>query len=388
MLRPVYLHGPPVAWQIWSTNSLINRSTSVLAYFWLMRSSFSWRSTTTRTTPVMASVPPKRSYRERTTVPPPLCCSHQRTRTGSLAPGPKLDATPKLLQSATIPLPDVLTPTQVPPQSGACVSASSRRPERASPRQLVLQPDFALDRELYLPRSRAIGNARCAAAGVLERITFTRLRWSAWRPPPASRPDLPLPAASQTTMTSAGAQASSGLAEPQGPQCAIWVEPGGPRRTGHARRSWPSSWRTAPYFAAFVSDRGDEFFDQFTERYRALLAEQEVGTCTFYVLVAGDGSVLGQINLVLSEDGTAEPGYRVAQHIASRGVATATVQELCRKAAQHGLHTLKAATARENVASQKILTIAGSIPVGPAGSAHLGGKPGTRYHRDPTTGSP
>jgi hypothetical protein len=28
------------------------------------------------------------------------------------------------------------------------------------------------------------------------------------------------------------------------------------------------------YFAAFVSDRGDEFFDQFTDRHSALLAEQ------------------------------------------------------------------------------------------------------------------
>src|SRR5215469_8373147 len=75
MLRPVYLHGPPVAWQIWSTNSLISRSLLVLANFRLMRSSFSWRSTTARTTAVMASVPPSRSYRERSTVPPPVVLS-------------------------------------------------------------------------------------------------------------------------------------------------------------------------------------------------------------------------------------------------------------------------------------------------------------------------
>jgi hypothetical protein len=31
------------------------------------------------------------------------------------------------------------------------------------------------------------------------------------------------------------------------------------------------------YFAASISDRGDEFFDQFTERYNTLLAEQEAG---------------------------------------------------------------------------------------------------------------
>src|SRR6266700_6511941 len=98
------------------------------------------------------------------------------------------------------------------------------------------------------------------------------------------------------------------------------------------------------YFAASVSDRGDEFFDQFTERHGALLAEQEAGIGAFYVLVAGDGSVLGRFNLYRFEDGTAELGYRVAQHVAGHGVATATVRELCRlAAARHGLLTLKAA---------------------------------------------
>jgi ribosomal-protein-alanine N-acetyltransferase len=141
------------------------------------------------------------------------------------------------------------------------------------------------------------------------------------------------------------------------------------------------------YFAAFVSDRGDEFYDQFTDRHSALLAEQEAGLCAFYVLVAEDGSVLGRFNLYDFENGTANLGYRVAQHAAGRGVATATVRELCRlAAARHGLRTLRAATARENAASQKVLTKAGFVPVGPADPAHLGGKPGTRYQRDLAAG--
>lgn len=69
------------------------------------------------------------------------------------------------------------------------------------------------------------------------------------------------------------------------------------------------------YFAASVSDRGDDFFAQFTDRYNALLAEQEAGICAFYVLVAEDSSVLGRFNLVDIEDHTAELGYRVAQHV-------------------------------------------------------------------------
>ncbi|MFD3479203.1 GNAT family N-acetyltransferase [Streptomyces sp. NPDC058695] len=137
------------------------------------------------------------------------------------------------------------------------------------------------------------------------------------------------------------------------------------------------------YFAASVSDRGDTFFDQFTDRYRALLAEQEAGICAFYVLVAEEGSVLGRFNLYDLEDGAARLGYRVAERIAGRGVATATVRELCRlAAARHGLRTLRAATARQNAASQKVLTKAGFVPVGPADPAHLGGEPGTWYQRD------
>ena len=141
------------------------------------------------------------------------------------------------------------------------------------------------------------------------------------------------------------------------------------------------------YFAGFISDRGDEFFDHFTERHRALLAEQGAGCGAFYVLVAEDGSVLGRFNLYYLKDGIAELGYRVAQHAAGRGLATATVRELCRLAvARHGLQTLRAATAHTNAASQQVLTKAGFVPAGPADPAQLGGKPGTWYQRDLTAG--
>ena len=156
---------------------------------------------------------------------------------------------------------------------------------------------------------------------------------------------------------------------------------------GHAPAVLAFELANRAYFAASVSDRGDEFYDQFTDRHSALLAEQEAGICAFYVLVAEDGSVLGRVNLYHFQDGTAELGYRVAQNVAGRGVATATVRELCRlAAARHGLRTLRAATARENAASQKVLTKAGFIPVGPADPAHLGGKPGTWYQRDLAAG--
>jgi RimJ/RimL family protein N-acetyltransferase len=137
------------------------------------------------------------------------------------------------------------------------------------------------------------------------------------------------------------------------------------------------------YFAASISDRGDEFFEQFTERHSALLAEQEAGVSAFYVLVDEDGSVLGRFNLYELKDATAKVGYRVAQHVAGRGVATATLRELSRlAAARYGLRVLTAATSSENVASRKVLTKAGFVPVGPADPADIGGKQGTLYRRD------
>jgi [ribosomal protein S5]-alanine N-acetyltransferase len=137
------------------------------------------------------------------------------------------------------------------------------------------------------------------------------------------------------------------------------------------------------YFAAWVSDRGDEFFDQFSDQYSALLAEQEAGISAFYVLVAEDGSVLGRFNLYDLKDGAARLGYRVAEQVADRGVATGSVRELCRiAAARHGLRTLRAATSHDNAASQKVLAKAGFVPAGPAAPADLGGKSGTWYQRD------
>jgi ribosomal-protein-alanine N-acetyltransferase len=151
-------------------------------------------------------------------------------------------------------------------------------------------------------------------------------------------------------------------------------------RADHAPAVLAFELANRAYFAIFISDRGDAFFDQFTEGYNALLADQEAGTCAFHVLIGEDGTVLGRFNLFDLEDGKAELGYRVAQHVAGRGVATATVQELCRlAAAQYGLRTLRAATTYDNVASQKVLTKAGFVPAGPA---EPGGRPGTWYQRD------
>ena len=152
---------------------------------------------------------------------------------------------------------------------------------------------------------------------------------------------------------------------------------------GHAPAVLAFERANRAWFAASISDRGDEFFAQFSDQYRALLADQEAGRAAYHVLVADDGSVLGRFNLIFTGDGGAKLGYRVAQQAAGRGGATATVRELCqRAAASYGLRTLRAATADTNAASRKVLARSGFVPVGPADPAEIGGKPGTWYQRD------
>jgi [ribosomal protein S5]-alanine N-acetyltransferase len=152
---------------------------------------------------------------------------------------------------------------------------------------------------------------------------------------------------------------------------------------GHAPAVLAFERANRAWFAASISDRGDEFFAQFSDRFRALLADQEAGRAAYHVLLADDGSVLGRFNLIFTGDGVADLGYRVAQQAAGRGVATATVRELCqRAAASYGLRTVRAATADANAASRKVLARAGFVPAGPADPAEIGGKQGTWYQLD------
>ncbi len=136
------------------------------------------------------------------------------------------------------------------------------------------------------------------------------------------------------------------------------------------------------YFTAAVGDRGDAYFEDFDQRLASLFAEQESGSGAYYVLVEDDGAVVGRFNLVLDEDGLAELGYRIAERSAGRGLASATVRDLCDLAAtRHDVHTVRAATTHDNVASQRVLANAGFDVVGPADPAEVGGGEGLRWER-------
>ncbi|MGA7204302.1 MAG: GNAT family N-acetyltransferase [Specibacter sp.] len=151
-------------------------------------------------------------------------------------------------------------------------------------------------------------------------------------------------------------------------------------RADHAEAVLAFEVANRAYFAAWISDRGDDYFEHFAQRHAALVAEQDAGMGAFYLFIAEDGQVLGRFNVIFVGDGVAELGYRVAQEAAGRGVATAAVREVCQFAAsRHGVRTLRAAASNGNLASRKVLGNAGFVPLGPADPASIGGKKGTWY---------
>ncbi len=86
---------------------------------------------------------------------------------------------------------------------------------------------------------------------------------------------------------------------------------------------------------------------------------------------------MGRFNLYNLADGTADVGFRVAQRVAGRGVATSALRDLCRIASdQYGLRMLRAAASNENVGSQRVLTKVGFVATRPA---EVGGRRGSSY---------
>jgi ribosomal-protein-alanine N-acetyltransferase len=132
------------------------------------------------------------------------------------------------------------------------------------------------------------------------------------------------------------------------------------------------------YFARSITDRGDEFFASFPEHHDALLADQAAGVCAFYVLVDDhNGAVAGRFNLYDIGQGAANVGYRVAEEVTGRGVATQALRDLCQRAAdERGLDRLNAETSRANAASQRVLEKAGFVV---EGECVVAGKPGVRF---------
>lgn len=133
------------------------------------------------------------------------------------------------------------------------------------------------------------------------------------------------------------------------------------------------------YFARSIPDRGDAYFAEFPARLRALLDEQDAGICHFHVVLDEHGALVGRMNLMDADAGSAELGYRVGESAAGRGVATAAVREVCRlSATAYGLTGLTARTTLDNLASRTVLERNGFTVVG---TLTLNDRPAVRYAR-------
>jgi len=131
------------------------------------------------------------------------------------------------------------------------------------------------------------------------------------------------------------------------------------------------------YFAQSISDRGDSFFERYSEQHRELMALQESGKDAFYVFVDEHGAVAGRFNLYDIHGETADVGYRIAEQVSGQGVATSGLWSLCRIAREViGLRMLTAAAGNENVASQRVLVKVGFVLIGPT---EVGGRHGSEY---------
>jgi len=92
---------------------------------------------------------------------------------------------------------------------------------------------------------------------------------------------------------------------------------------------------------------------------------------------------VGRFNLYDVQVGTASVGYRVAERVSGRGVATFGLSKLCRIANNDlGLRMLTAAASDTNVASQRVLAKAGFTLTGPT---EVEGRHGSEFTLDLAT---
>ncbi|MDZ5076666.1 GNAT family N-acetyltransferase [Nesterenkonia sp. HG001] len=166
-----------------------------------------------------------------------------------------------------------------------------------------------------------------------------------------------------------------------------------PLSAAHRDRLLRFEERNREYFAHFIPDRGDAFFEEFDQRMQALLDAQSAGTDLLHVIVthapetpepareptACAEEIIGRINLIDVDAGQATLGYRVAESVSGRGVATWAVAKICELAVRsYGLRVITADVSHENPASRRVLESNGFQE---AGATSWEGGSGVRMRR-------
>ncbi|MEV4679252.1 GNAT family N-acetyltransferase [Streptomyces kurssanovii] len=126
------------------------------------------------------------------------------------------------------------------------------------------------------------------------------------------------------------------------------------------------------HLAPWEPRRDERFFTVEGQAVRLAerLREYEAGRGVPWLLVAGDGRVVGTITLsgiTLGPFCSAYLGYWTAADRQGRGLATAAVEAVCGIAAgELGLHRIEATTLVDNLRSQRVLERCGFEPIGMA----------------------
>ncbi len=121
------------------------------------------------------------------------------------------------------------------------------------------------------------------------------------------------------------------------------------------------------FFASTIGDRGEDFFARFDELLAARVAENAQGISLLFVLVDASHEVIGRINVLdIDQPELTELGFRIAEQVQGKGVATRGVTEALDAAAILGVTGVMARAAASNVGSQRVLQRCGFAPTGTA----------------------
>jgi [ribosomal protein S5]-alanine N-acetyltransferase len=120
------------------------------------------------------------------------------------------------------------------------------------------------------------------------------------------------------------------------------------------------------YFAASVSDRGDDYFSNFQTIMADRIEEQQRGECQFYLVRNSSGDIIGRVNLrgigMQANLRAASLGYRFGERFCGKGYATRSVSLVCEKAKNElNIHQMKAMVSVQNAGSQRVLEKSGFL---------------------------
>jgi len=121
------------------------------------------------------------------------------------------------------------------------------------------------------------------------------------------------------------------------------------------------------WFEQWVPPRSDEYqhVDSLRKLHDNFVTEAALGSAYMHLILDTNGGIIGRINLMDVENGSANLGYRIAQNAAGHGVATKAVALIKTMAkTTYALSRINASCLISNPASKAVLLRNGFTPTG------------------------